>query len=140
MKQIIINGLLLLIVGAFLVGCSNQRAENLLKDPDKQNEIMTAICNDHQMMTNMMGHMMKNDHAMQMMKGNQGMMGKMMEGNHAMMGNMMPHMVKMMEKDSSMCRMMGEKMMMNDHTKGMMMDMMKEKGMADPKMMENKND
>lgn len=152
MKQILKNGLLLLIAGAFLTSCSNksQTAEELLKDPDKREEIMTAICADHQMMTNMMDHMMKNDHAMQMMMGNQEMMSQMiqgehamgmMEGNHEMMGNMMQHMMKMMQKDTSMCRMMGEMMMKDDHTKGMMMDMMKEDGMGDKTMMEkNKGD
>lgn len=140
MKNLLKNGVFLLIAGAFLFGCSNQRAEDLLKDPDKQNDLMTAICTDHQMMTNMMDHMMKNDHAMQMMMGNQEMMSQMMqgehamgmmEGNHEMMGNMMQHMMKMMQKDTSMCRMMGEMMMKDDHTKGMMMDMMKEKDKKD---------
>lgn len=140
MNQIIKNGLLFFMAGAFIAGCSNksQTAEELLKDPVKQEEIMTAICNDHQMMTNMMDQMMKNDHAMQMMMGNQAMMGKMMqgehamgmmEGNHEMMGNMMQNMMKMMEKDTTMCRMMGEMMMKDEHARGMMMDMMKKKPM-----------
>jgi len=128
MIPVIKKGLALLITGVFLAACSgpkSQSADELLKDPEKREEIMTAISNDHQMMSNMMDHMMKNDHAMQMMKGDK-----------AMKNTMMQHMMKMMQNDSAMCRMMGEMMMKNERTKGMMMDMMKKNGMNDNEMME----
>lgn len=130
-----------LMLMVMITGCTGQ-AQNpaeILKDEQRREEIMVAISNDHDMMNEMMDHMMKSDLAMQMMEGHQGMMGKMI-GNRQMMMNlmekdtvmakvMMDNMMGMMEKDSTMSNMMGGMMMGNKHMMGMMQQMGKSGGM-----------
>lgn len=126
-------------------GCTGQAksTSEILKNDEQRKEIMTAISNDHKMMDEMMGHMMKSEHAMQMMEGHQGMMGRMM-GNRQMMMNMMAKdtmmasgmmndMMTMMEKDSTMCNMMGGIMMENRHMMNIMQNMGKADGMMSQK-------
>lgn len=131
------------IIGVVLVtiiGCSNkqQNADELLKDQKVQDDIMTTISGNHEMMMNMMKHMMGNDHAMQMMTGNNEMMKMMTKGDHMMdmmgkdkdmMKEMMGHMMMISDKDSTMRKMMCESMMKDGKMMGMMKDMMKQKGM-----------
>ncbi|WP_127020678.1 hypothetical protein [Flagellimonas beolgyonensis] len=130
------NSLMILVLTLFLVGCSQaqkQSAEEVLKDPAMQDAIMENISSDHQMMMNMMGHMMDNDHAMQMIMGNQEMMHTMMGNREAMMNMMMQdstiskmmmgNMLQMMEQDSAFGNRMTNMMMGNQH----MMDMMQQK-------------
>lgn len=108
------------MVGIFLTSCADNRTlstEELLQDPAKQEEIMIAISNDDQLMANMMDHMMKNGHSMQMMMENRAMMGKMTRGGSAMGMRGGNH--GMMQPDSTLCR--------------MMMDMLEGKGTDDPK-------
>ncbi|WP_285655771.1 hypothetical protein [Allomuricauda sp. NBRC 101325] len=120
-----------------LVGCSQakkQSVDEVLMDPTMRDAIMENISNDHQMMMNMMGHMMDNYHAMQMIMGNQEMMHSMMGNRQAMMNMMMQdstisnmmmgNMLKMMEQDSTFGNRMTNMMMGNQH----MMSMMQQKG------------
>ncbi|MCQ0110063.1 hypothetical protein [Zhouia amylolytica] len=129
------------IMTMVLLGCAqekNVQADEMLKDETKQNEIMTAIVEDHEMMMNMMDHIKKNDHAMQMMRGDSVMMYDMMQGNQMvdlmrgspkMMGTMMQYMMKMATEDTTACKAMGSMMMGNEHMMRMMQDLMHEKGM-----------
>lgn len=132
MKTLKVIPVLMLMV--IITGCTGkaQNTAEILKDGQRREEIMVAISNDHDMMNEMMDHMMKSDHAMQMIEGHQGMMRKMM-GNRQMMMNMMEkdtvmakmmmdNMMDMMEKDSTMSNMMGGMMMRNKHMMGMMPD------------------
>ncbi|MGN7516062.1 MAG: hypothetical protein ACTHOM_16915 [Allomuricauda sp.] len=127
------NSAVILALTCILVGCSqaqNQSAEELLRDPNMQDAIMENIASDHQMMMNMMGHMVNNEHAMQMMAQNQDMMHSMMGNRQAMMNMMMKdstfsnmmmgNMLEMMEQDSAFGSRMSHRMMGNQH----MMDMM----------------
>jgi len=145
LKEKLRKASLIVASGIFLISCSNseeQSTKDMMMNMDKRNEVMDMITHDSDMMSNMMDHMMKSDSAMMMMSNNMDMM-KMMHGdgmskmmNHEMMVEMMNHMMQMMEKDTSMCRMMGQMMMSNDKTKGIMMDMMP----GDTKMEESKGD
>jgi hypothetical protein len=118
-----------------MAACNKQApsAHAVLQDERQRGELMDSISNDQALMTEMMGHMMQSEHALQQMEGNQAMMGKMM-GNHQMMmammakdtamaGRMMEDMMAMMEKDSANCSMMCSKMMGNQHMMGMMQQM-----------------
>ena len=137
------NTLLVMIPLLMFFGCSKaqeqQDVKTLLSDSTKQNEIMNAICADQDMMMNMMGHIINNDDALNMMRGNEDMMTHMM-GDGKMMMNMMSQdssismmmmgdMMQMMENDSVMCGKMSNMMMNNNHMMNMMMDMMHDKGM-----------
>ena len=85
-------------------------AKDLLKDKTMQDSIMTAITNDHQMMNNMMNHMMQNKDAMQQMMQNKKMMQEVTDG---------------ITKDSSQCQKMMAMMMDNKDMHEMMNMMMK---------------
>lgn len=129
-----VRQIVVLIILTIAVGCTNQQQNTteLLSDEAKRTEIMTTISNDHDMMTEIMDHMGKSDHAMQMMAGNRELMAKMMDNTEIMkdtvrVGIMMDNMMKMMEKDSSMCTMMGRKMRGNKH----MMNMRQNTSMTD---------
>jgi hypothetical protein len=87
-------------------------AKDLLKDKATQDSIMTAITNDHQMMDNMMNHMMQNKHTMHQMMQNKEMMQRITEG---------------IAKDSSKCEKMMAMMMDNKDMHEMMMTMMMKK-------------
>lgn len=89
----------------------------MLENSETRSEIIKAISDDHNLMTEFMENMQGNNHAMQMMKGDKKMMGMMMKGggmqmmmkDRAMMGTMMGMMHKegMMSKD---CMQSGMKM------------------------------
>lgn len=95
---------LLLIFGFIILSSCTQKTDvtALLNDTDTRSEIFTEIAGNHDLMMSFMETMQANDHAMQMMQGNQMMMGHMMKGNgmqmmmknSAMMGNMMQMMSK----------------------------------------------
>ena len=133
MKRIMNTSLLLLIITgiiSFRSSAQEQPAEETLNNPQQRIELMKAISNDHDMMTEMMNHMMENDHAKQMMGGNYQMMQRMMSDKKMMMSMMekdssmakimMGNMMEMMENDPAMCKMIGGIMMNNKH----MMDTM----------------
>ncbi len=94
-------------------------ASELLKDKAMQDSVMTVIANDHQMMENMMKHMMQSKHGMQMMMKNNGMMKQMMD---------------MAGKDSAACRSMVNRMMENKNMHQMMMNMNKSRMMMNDSM------
>lgn len=126
----------MLLIATMLSSCNQQENESvnsLLSNAEKQDEIMTAISSDHNMMENMMGHIMQNEHAMQMMQMNEGMMQKMMKGDHLMgmmkgnkemMASMMEKMVGMADADSSLCKQMTGMMMEHPNMMKMMKEMM----------------
>lgn len=137
--------------GLLLTNCSKQiSSDEMLKDESTRNEIFVKIASDHGMMTDFMEVMMKDNHAMMMIKDHEGMKNMMMnEGNMMdmmknhpkMMHDMMDGMMKdkpesMHEMMSGMMKMMHEKGMMNSECMESSMQMMKEKDMG----MENKKD
>jgi len=87
-------------------------AKDILKDKVMQDSIITAITNDHQMMDNMMNHIMQNKHAMHQMMQNKKMMQGITEG---------------IARDSSKCEKMMAMMMDNKDMHEMMMNMMMKK-------------
>lgn len=118
----------------------NESVNAMLNNPVTQNEIMTAISGNHQMMGNMMDHIMQNKHAMQMMQMNKDMMQGMMEGDQTMnmmknnpelMTAMMNMMMGIADADSSVRNQMSGMMMDHPKMMNMMMGMMNEKGMMD---------
>lgn len=133
-----IHGLMLMVM---ITGCTDQAKSTaeILQDGQRREEIMVAISKDHDMMNEMMDHMMKNDYAIQMMEGHQGMIGKMMSNRQMMMNMMekdtamakmmMDNMMGIMEKDSTMSNIMGGMMMGNKHMMSMMQQMGKSGGM-----------
>ena len=134
-------GMLLTLVTIFFTSCSGEKEQstnNLLHNTEKRKEIMTTICEDQDMMREMMDFIMLSDNAMQMMHSGHDMFAKMMGDKEMMKGKMMKdmpmsgmmmrNMMDMMSEDSSTCNMMSEMMMDNDHMMKMMMDMMHDKG------------
>ena len=112
-----------------ILGCSNQVKEQtskeILANEQKQEEIMDMICNNHEMMSNFMEHMMKSEHAMQMTMGNQVMMQQLMDGEH-----MMDNVMQMMLTDGTMCKSIQQMMMDDEHMKDVIMEMWNRQGMA----------
>lgn len=131
--------LFLAIVTATACTDQKQTPSEILGNQENREAIMAEISNDPGMMTEMMAQMTQNNHAMQMMEGNKDMMGKMM-GNHqrrmqkdtVMAAQMMTTMLTMVEKDSTLCKMMCAKMAGNKHMMGMRYGMMKDTTMACP--------
>lgn len=109
------------------INCSNNRsAADLLRNPERQDEILTAIANDSALL-NKLHEKMTSSGKMNMMENNSMMQScmTMMDKNPEMMGMMMDHMMMMMgENDSTMCRMMYGRMMNSPKMKGMMKGMM----------------
>jgi hypothetical protein len=134
---------LLTVVGLFTFTSCRQDTDmsSMLKNPEMRSHMMESIANDHSMMTEFMGKMKENPHAMQMMQGNKEMMNMMMQGNGMqmmhknMMHNpeMMKNMMSTMMNDgammSNMMQMMHDKGMMSDECMKSCMQMMKDKGM-----------
>lgn len=92
-----------------------QITEAMLEDPQKQQEIFMAILNNDQLKEKFMDQMMKTKDG----ESSMGMCKKMMD-NPEMMKMMMDNMMDKARNDSSMCRMMGDMMMDDDHMKDMM--------------------
>jgi hypothetical protein len=118
------------IVGFMTFSSCNQNTEAsaMLENPETRNEIFDAIVGDDDMMTSFMEYVQGNDLAMQMMQGNNMMMGNMMKGNDLQMmmkdGAMMGNMMQMMHKNG----------MMSDECMQATTQMMSEKGMTMPNM------
>lgn len=125
MKTIVI---ILSVVGLLSFSSCMQKTElpALMKNADTRSEVMNAIVNNHDYMTEFMANMNSSDHAMQMMQG---------EGIQMMMKDSMM-MMNMMSNKQIMHSMM--KGMMNDgKMMGTMMKMMHEKGMMSEDCMES---
>ncbi|WP_228850497.1 hypothetical protein [Aegicerativicinus sediminis] len=111
-----------------LSGCTQKaNVDQLLDNPDTREEIFEAIVGNHNQMMLFMETMQSNEHAMQMMQGNQMMMGNMMKGDG----------MHMMMTDSVMMHNMMEKMMANKSMMGSMMQMMNENGMMTDECMQH---
>jgi len=130
------------------VGCGQQADVNaLLKNAQTKDQVFAAIIGNHEMMTEFMGKMMSNEHAMMMMKGNtdmmSGMMGdgnmmKMMKDHPDMMHNMMSGMMKDGKMMGHMMQMMNQEGMMSEECVQSCMKMMSDKGMDMSGMMGDK--
>lgn len=111
-----------------MVSCNETvNIDQVLKDENTRQQVFNKIATDHEMMTNFMEVMMKDNHAMMMMKGNQDMKDRMM-GESRMME-------MMKDKPDVMHNMMGE-MMKDGKMMGHMMKMMKDQGMMSEECME----
>ena len=140
MKILII---ILSAIGFLSLNSCNQKTDPsaMLENSETRTELFDAIASNHDYMTEFMGNMQGNNHAMQMMQGNKKIMGTVMQG-----GGM-----KMMMKDSMMMKnmvqgitgnMQGRQSMMNEMMKdgkmmGNMIKMMHEKGMMSEDCMES---
>ncbi len=82
MKKQIKNGIIPLIIGIILMSCSKNQESNvadLLKEKNKQEEIINAILEDHTMTGNLIEKMNDEPHSQLMMKHNKDMMLKMFQ-------------------------------------------------------------
>lgn len=127
-----------LIAILVLVGCNQKMDSNtILENAETRTEIINAIAGNHGYMSEFMEVMQESDHAMEMMQGNQKMMGHMMKGSgmqmmmkdSMMMKNMMQGMMKNGKMMGKMMQMMHKKGMMSEDCMQSCMNMMKEKGM-----------
>ena len=108
----------------------------MLENTETRSEIIKAIGDNHNFMTEFMENMQGNNHAMQMMQGNKKMMGMMMEGegmqmmkDSTMTKNMMHSMMKDGKMMGSMMQMMHKEGMMSEDCMKSCMKMMGDKGM-----------
>tara|TARA_R110002049_G_scaffold191337_1_gene360269 strand:+ start:30529 stop:31038 length:510 start_codon:yes stop_codon:yes gene_type:complete len=123
------TAIILLAIGLTSLSSCNQKTNPsaMLENSETRTELFDAIARDQNYMTEFMDNMQDNDHAMQMMKGNQKMAGNMMQG-----GGM-----QMMMQDSTMMKNMMQSMMKDGKMMGNMMKMMHEKGMMGEDCMES---
>lgn len=105
--------LIFLTIGLFALNGCNQKTDvnAMLDNSETRSEIFDAIANNHSYMTGFMENMQESDHAMQMMQGNNKMMGGMMKGDG----------MQMMMKDSTMMKKMMQSMMKDGKMMGNMM-------------------
>lgn len=114
-----INLLLLITLFVTLISCSNKNSSlAILSDPEKQDEVLTAIANDSTLLTKL--------HRKINMGGDASMMTSCMAmmDDPKMMSRMMDNMMMYSEKDSTMGKMMCDKMMNSENMKKMMQDRM----------------
>lgn len=131
----------------FVIGCGQKAdVKSLLSNKESQDEIMSSIVNDHELMTAFMEKMMSSKHAKMMMQGNKDMMGlmmkdggmmSMMKDNPEMMHNMMSGIMKDGKMMGHMMQMMNQEGMMSDEAMQSWMKMMADKGMDMGDMMMN---
>jgi hypothetical protein len=135
---------LLLLILIFVAGQSCQQKSNeqdvsqLLEKEKTRTKVYDAIINNQDRRQGFMNHMMENDKARGMMRGNHGMMHQMIGGKTGMMNmmksdstfryHMMDNMVNMAAKDSTFCRNLSETMMGNQQVMPMMKHMMQQHG------------
>ena len=118
----------LIIAFVALSSCNqNTDTKSLLENTETRNEIISNIAGNHNYMMEFMGAIQENDHAMQMIQGDQNMMGSMMKD----------HGMQMMMKDSMMMKSMMQSMMKEGKMMGNMMQMMHKKGMISDDCMES---
>jgi hypothetical protein len=125
------------VVGLMTLNSCKQEsgAQAMLENTETRSEIMKAIADNHDFMTEFMENMQGNEYAMQLMQGNKEMMSNMMmgEGKQMMMKDMMSNkemMNSMMsEMMGTMMNMMHEKGLMSDECMKSCMENMNSKGM-----------
>jgi len=123
------TALIFLAIGLVTLNSCSQKTDvnTILENSETRTELFDAIGSNHSYMTEFMGNMQGNEHAMQMMQGDHKMMGSMMKGQG----------MQMMMKDSSMMKNMMQSMMKDGKMMGNMMKMMHEKGMMSEDCMES---
>jgi hypothetical protein len=114
--------IILLTIGLVSLSSCNQKTDpnTMLENSETRTALFDSIASNHNHMTEFIKNMQGNDHAMQMMQGNQMIMGNMIQGQgmqmmmndsmmsmnmmHAMMkdGKMMNHMMQMMHNQGMM--------------------------------------
>ena len=116
----------------YFSGCTQPKAEEMLNNHARKQEIFSAILSNDAACSELMDSMMMTHHEQMMTK-----MNDMMKGNQPMQMGLMDNMMGMCKDDSSMCKMMmGKTMDMCDSDNGkckMMMGTMQEH----PKAMES---
>lgn len=133
------------------MSCNNAiNVDQILKDENTRQEVFTQIAADHEMMTDFMEVMMKDNHAKMMIKGDQGMkemmmdkkgMMQMMKDKPDMMHNMMSDMIKDGKMMGHMMKMMKDNEMISEECMQSCMKMMDDKGMSiDKKMSDTQKD
>jgi hypothetical protein len=131
MKTIII---LLLFMPLFtaVISCSNSKSvDDLLNDPEQQDEVLTAIANDSTLLVKLHDKMRSNGE-MHMKEGHPMMRSCMaMMDNPEMMSMMMDNMMMRCQEDSVMCTMMCDKMMNSENMRSMMQDRIKDMSMGE---------
>jgi hypothetical protein len=118
---------LLLVVVLFIsaVSCSDKRsAEQILKDPEQQEEVLALVANDSSLLTKL--HSKMNGDNKTNMNANNSMMRSCMAmmDDPEMMSMMMDNMMMRCEKDSAMCSMMCDKMMNSKNMRSMIQERM----------------
>jgi len=132
---------LLGITTLMFTACNQPKSSaQLLEDETQRQEIMRAITNDKEMMTEMSDIMMSSESAKMMMMKNKDMMSmmgnpEMMQNNPGMMKGMMGNMMQMAQTDSVLRKNMTG--MMANHRPMMqsMMQTMQKKGIMSPECM-----
>ncbi len=134
------------VVGLMTLNSCKQEADvqAILQNSETRSEVIKAIAEDHNYMTEFMENMQDNNHAMQMMQGNKKMMGMMMQGDGMQMmkdsmmtKNMMHSMMKDGKMMGNMMQMMQKEGMMSEDCMQSCMKMMGDKGMDMTKIMDN---
>ena len=121
-----------------LNSCTQKKDVNaMLENSETRTALFNAIAGNHSYLTQFMDNIQDNDHAMQMMQGDQKMMGAMMlsGGMQMMMKDSM--MMKNMMGDQPVMQALMDGMMKSPETMGSMMKMMHEKGMMSEDCMES---
>ncbi len=133
---------LLGITTLMLTACNQPKSSaQLLEDETQRLEIMQAIVNDKEMMTEMSDIMMNSENAKMMMMKNQDMMSMMMgnpgmmQNNPGMMKGMMGNMMQMAQTDSVMRKNMTGMMASHRAMMQSMMQTMQKKGIMSPECM-----
>ena len=148
------NKFFIVVIASMLLlamSCNNAvNVDQVLKDENTRQEVLTKIAADHEMMTDFMEVMMKDNHAKMMMKGHQGMkemmigegdMMQMMKDKPDMVHNMMSDMMKDGKMMGHMMQMMKDNEMMSEECLQSCMKMMDDKGMSmDKKMSDDQKD
>lgn len=114
-----------IVVAIFFIGCAKQQPKTttILSNDESRSKIMEAIINDDKMISQFMDKMFNDEHARLMVaeKRDKIYMNQMMReisNDSIKAAKMMDHLMGMMQKDSSICRMLRGKMALNQHMKG----------------------
>lgn len=117
----------ILALATIFVGCIKEQADTskILSNEETRSEIMETIINDDKMINQFMDKMINNEDRKLLLAERRNMinMKQMMQeitNDSIKAGIMMEHMMGMMQKDSSIYRMMHRKMGANPNMKGLM--------------------
>lgn len=117
----------LLITILLLVGCAKQKVKptKILANEETRSEIMETIINDDRMISQFMDKMINTEEGKLMLAEKRDMihirqMMREISNDSLKVGMMMDHMMVLMQKDSTICRMIGHKIENNPHMMGLM--------------------